>query len=308
MHVKPDLSAVDRSLAAIIVTFNPDVTALMRLVNRLESDACDYVVVDNASSNLAEFAPGLRAGSRCLTLEVLPHNEGQASALNRGLCYLQESGYAHALLFDQDSSISPGFHQRMLQALDDARLLSDAPVAALGPRIEDPATGRRTPFKDHDRWFLRSDRELRPGSGLYRVGFLITSGTLLDLRCLDDVGYMKESYFIDNVDLEWCFRARSRSYTLLGTDRATLFHRIGEDSRNPLVRRGLMVNHGPARSYYSTRNRLDLYRQQYTPFNWKWRDCIRFALKSLGLMIFSPQRRQYWRNIRRGIADSGSLG
>ena len=308
MHVETDLSAVDRSVAAIIVTFNPDVAALMRLVNCLESDACDYLVVDNASCNLAEFAPRLQAGTRCRTLEVLPQNEGLASALNRGLRWLQEAGYAHALLFDQDSSISPGFHQRMLQALDEARLSSDGPVAALGPRIENPVTGRRTPFKDHDRWFLRSDREVLPGSGLYRVGFLITSGTLLHLECLDDIGYMKESYFIDNVDLEWCFRARSRSYALLGTDSATLYHRIGEDSRNPLVRRGLMVNHGPARSYYSTRNRLDLYRQQYTPFNWKWRDCIRFALKSLGLMIFSPQRREYWRNIRRGIADSGSLG
>ena len=41
---------------------------------------------------------------------------------------------------------------------------------------------------------------------------------------------MKESYFIDNIDLEWCFRAKSKGYELIGTDEAVLYHAIGERS------------------------------------------------------------------------------
>ena len=47
---------------------------------------------------------------------------------------------------------------------------------------------------------------------------------------------MKESYFIDNIDLEWCFRAKSLGFDLVGTDAAVLYHAIGERSSNPLVK------------------------------------------------------------------------
>ena len=119
---------------------------------------------------------------------------------------------------------------------------------------------------------------------------------------------MRDSYFIDNVDLEWCFRARAKGYAVAGTDNATLFHRIGEPSDEPLVRAGIMVRHSPQRSYYSTRNRFALYREPYAPWGWKLRDFPRFLLKTLWLLLFSPQRGEYLKNIRKGLADARSVG
>ena len=58
----------------------------------------------------------------------------------------------------------------------------------------------------------------------------------MHLDALASIGAMKESYFIDNIDLEWCFRAKSKGYELIGTDQAVLYHAIGERSSNPLVR------------------------------------------------------------------------
>jgi rhamnosyltransferase len=118
---------------------------------------------------------------------------------------------------------------------------------------------------------------------------------------------MKESYFIDNVDLEWCFRAKSLGFDLVGTDAAVLYHAIGERSSNLLVKVGLLAQHNPSRIYYSSRNRVHLYGAAYPPLGWKLRDMIRFTLKASWLLISSGQRRQYFQNIRSGIRDAKTL-
>ena len=130
---------------------------------------------------------------------------------------------------------------------------------------------------------------------------------MLSLDCIAEAGDMKESYFIDNIDLEWCFRAKSLGFDLVGTDAAVLYHAIGERSSNPLVKAGLIAKHNPSRTYYSSRNRMHLYSAPYSPMGWKFRDMIRFTLKVVWLLLSSPQRGEYFQNIRSGIRDAKTL-
>jgi len=299
--------SADPSICAIVVSFNPDVAVLVNLARQFERNGCDYIVIDNGSDNAADFADSMSASQRCQALVRLDSNLGLASALNLGLTRVRDAGYRFALLFDQDSHIGPTYCRDMLQAWDEAASAAGDRVAAIGPRLQDPDTGRRTPFRQFNRLLFRSDRRLAADSSLYHAGFLITSGSLVPVQVLDDIGLMRDEYFIDNVDLEWCFRARSKGYELYGTDKAVLYHRIGEPSGNLLVRRGILVKHSPLRSYYSTRNRINLYRQHYAPLDWKLRDVCRFVLKSLVLLLFSSQRVEYWRHIRRGIHDARAM-
>jgi rhamnosyltransferase len=297
----------DPSICAIVVSFNPDVAVLVNLARQLDRNDCDYVLVDNGSGNIEDFADTLLACARCKALIRLDENRGLAAAINIGLLHLRDVGCRFAVLFDQDSHIGPTYCRDILEAWEEAVAISGDRVAAIGPRLQDPDTGRRTPFREFDRMFFRSDRRVTENSSLYHTGFLISSGTLVPIAVLADVGLMRDEYFIDNIDVEWCFRARSLGYELYGTDRAVLYHRIGEPSDNLLVRHGILVKHSPLRSYYSTRNRINLYRQRYAPLGWKVRDFCRFVLKSLWLLVFSAQRRDYWRNIRRGIDDARTM-
>ncbi|MAX06521.1 MAG: hypothetical protein CMQ08_00910 [Gammaproteobacteria bacterium] len=137
--------------------------------------------------------------------------------------------------------------------------------------------------------------------------FLITSGTLLIAKHIGTIGSMKENYFIDNIDLEWCFRAKSKGFDLIGTNEALLYHAIGERSPDPLVRAGIIAQHNPARTYYSSRNRVHLYGAAYSPIGWKLRDIVRFFIKVVWLLISSDDRKKYWQNIRSGIKDAKSL-
>lgn len=294
------------SCVAVVVSWQPDLGVLGDLLKQLVTQSCPVIVIDNGSSNVGILRQTLTDISADISLIEWPENKGLATALNEGLRLARDRGCGGAFLFDQDSRIDSNFCDAMQQAFQKAVAVSPQPVAAIGPRLQDPETGRQTPFRKFG-WWRRSNRQVSVAADLYSADFLITSGTLLSLSVLDETGFMKDDYFIDNIDLEWCFRARAYGYALYGTDAAFLFHRIGEPSGNPLVKAGILVKHSPLRSYYSTRNRVHLWRQDYAPLDWKLRDMFRFVLKSAWLIVFSGQGRDYWREIRRGLKDSGNL-
>lgn len=291
---------------AIVVTYKPDITALLKLLGQLNKEV-DFVVVDNGSNDIEYIAESIYVYNRCKNLIRLDKNVGLAKALNHGIDWAIEAQCDYVFLFDQDSSLCDLFVSRMITAYQDASAYSEKGIAAVGPRLINPQSMRQTPFKLFNRLVLRSDRPFANSTTHFTADFLITSGTLIVLKHFADIGSMKESYFIDNVDLEWCFRAKSKSYDLIGTDAAVLYHAIGERSLSPLVRAGIMAQHNPSRTYYSSRNRTHLYSVNYSPLGWKIRDVIRFGLKALWLLLSSPDRKLYWQNIRSGIKDAKSL-
>jgi rhamnosyltransferase len=291
---------------AIVVTHNPDITALLKLLGQLNKET-DFVVIDNGSPDIEQLAESITVYERCQNLVRLSDNEGLAKALNIGIQWAAKNKFDFAFLFDQDSSLCDLFVGRMIAAYKDANRRSEKGIAAVGPRIINPQTMRQTSFKLFNRLMLRSDRIFASSKAHFIADFLITSGTLLVLKHIEKIGGMKESYFIDNVDLEWCFRAKAKGFDLVGTDEAVLYHAIGERSMNPLVRAGIMAQHNPSRMYYSSRNRTHLYGVTYSPLGWKLRDMIRFSIKSGWLLLSSHDRKQYWQNIRSGIRDAKSL-
>lgn len=291
---------------AVVVTYQPDATALLKLIGQLNKET-DFVVIDNGSAHIDRLVDSITVYQRCRELIRLDSNVGLARALNIGIDWARDQGCEYVFLFDQDSSPCDLFVSRMIKACRDASEFCRRPIAALGPRIINPQTMRQTPFKLFNRLFLRSDRAYPGAEAFFCADFLITSGTLLVLESVAKIGGMKEDYFIDNVDLEWCFRAKSLGYEIIGTDRAVLYHAIGERSNNPLVRAGIMAQHNPSRTYYSSRNRIHLYGMRYSPLGWKLRDMVRFTLKASWLIISSKDRREYWKNIHGGIRDAKSL-
>lgn len=295
------------AVCAIVVTYQPDVSILRQLLKQLNDSACDFWVIDNHSDNAAGLRDDLSVLQHCRGSTFLDHNVGQATALNQALASVRAAGYGLAFLFDQDSGIDHDFVDRMGQAWASAQALPGLPLAALGPRLQDPRTGHRFPFRTFTRLFERSETPVQTQPALWEAAFLITSGALIDLQHLPTIGGMRSDYFIDNVDLEWCFRARAKGFRLLGTDHAHLHHRIGEDGQAWAVRRGWVVQHNPLRYYYSSRNRLHLHRQAHAPWAWRIKDGVRFVLKSLYLLLASSQRLAYWRSLQRAWRDAGQI-
>jgi len=62
---------------------------------------------------------------------------------------------------------------------------------------------------------------------MIETDYVVSSGALIPLAVLDQVGMMDESLFIDYVDSEWGLRAKSRGHLSFGICAAQMVHCLG---------------------------------------------------------------------------------
>ena len=289
------------SILAVVVTHRPDMAALDALMRALRPQVDGMIVVDNASPDPEGALPAL-VRAHAATLIANARNLGVAAGLNRGIDRARAEGAAAVLLMDQDSLPAPDMVEKLAGALH--RLQSSpGPVAAVGPVAEDLRNGGTAPFVRIGFPFNRKHFAARGET--VRCDFLITSGALVPMAALDAIGPMDEGLFIDNVDLDWSFRAAQAGHALHGVGDARMGHRIGDGIRRlPL---GASFVHSPTRLYYMMRNRVLLYRRAATPRLWIAQDMPRAALKLLRFSLLIAPRRANARAMLRGLRD-GILG
>jgi len=271
---------------AVIIAYHPEPRHLAALITDLGDQVERIVVVNNGPAGTLTIPP-----DSTTTVIQAETNLGVGAAINRGVASLLEHRLDRALLLDQDSAVSPDLVATLSTHLDRERE-AGAPIAAIGPRIRDHQDQRPAPFV---RFRLPFNRRLHHGRDSVPCDYLITSGCLIDLDHWEAIGPMREAWFIDNIDLEWCFRARRMGYLILGCFEAEIDHRIGE--RHRLL--GLIPyrRHDPERLYTMMRNRVFLYRSG-APAAFIVQDGLR-AIGKLALFSLVPPR---WTHLRRMLA------
>jgi rhamnosyltransferase len=281
------------SVCAVLVTYHADPDTLRSVVKAVRPQVDALVVVDNSGQD--PDVAGLDA-----TVLAQPGNVGLAAAQNAGIAYARTHGHTHVLILDHDSIAAPDMVEQLLAA--EQELSGRTRVAAVGPRYHDPREDRDAPFVRVA--FPRSRKIWCDASTPYvQSDFLISSGALIRLSVLDEVGDMDAGLFIDNVDMEWSFRARGKGFGLYGVCAAAMSHELG-DAREPVFGgRAHVVRHGPERLYYIMRNRVELYRRAYTPRVWIAQDVIRIPVKFLIFAMLVGPRVRNTRFMLRGLLD-----
>ncbi|WP_410054145.1 rhamnosyltransferase [Cupriavidus sp. BIC8F] len=282
------------------MSFRPDLGALQQLLLALCAQVRVVYVVDNGSGHaVVELLSSFAAG-RNIELIALPINCGIAAAHNIGIRRVAELGLEYVVLFDQDSLPAADMIDRLVDA---QRLLAahGARVAAVGPVSVDRRTGTLGKFVR-----VQSGRICRVACGapddMMETDFLISSGSLIPMAVIEAVGEMKEGYFIDHVDTEWCLRARMAGWQIFGVCTARLTHALGDHVIRVWFGRWREVSvHSPLRDYYILRNAVLMLRQ--SPMTWSWRFAhlgriVQF-LVFFGLAV--PPRRRRFAMMMKGI-------
>ena len=185
----------------------------------------------------------------------------------------------YVLFLDQDSLPQDGMVSGLRQTLN--RLQANGhKVACVGPRVRLPGSSKPAVFARLG-WFGLQRQSCPHDEAAIECDFLLSSGSLVPLEVIDDVGGMEEALFIDQVDTEWCLRARAKGYRVFGACGAVLEHRLGEALfRIWFGRWRHLPRHKPFRYYYIFRNSVHLFRREYAPRKWMW-----FQLQWLGALL-----------------------
>jgi len=259
-------------VAAIIVAFYPDKEKISELIQILHSQVYHVFIIDNGSP--ADICLAIK---RFENVSWLPmsKNLGIGAALNIGLCHAVAMRCSHIITFDQDSSPAANMVERLLAAMEELSA-KGYKVAAVGPSYVDL---RQTPpmyypFYRKSGWHVKRIYSAE-GSGLIEVDALITSGCLFSVDIFDKVKQFDENFFVDYIDTDWCFMARSLGFSLFGVFDATMSHELGAGkSRNFAGIR--LIEYSPLRRYYYYRNTLLFVRRSYV--SWFWKIKLTFGL------------------------------
>lgn len=283
-------------IIAIVVTYHPDLVKLACLLDSLKYQVEHTVIVNNGTMAEAHgFLADRNDPSVCVL--SLGSNCGVATAQNRGIDWAQEQGADFVVLFDQDSVPAPD----MIELLHRAYQLligKTFRVAAVGPRYVDERNSTRSSFSRLSGIRLVKE-EFTTNKEIIPTDFLISSGSMISLETLRNVGCMNEALFIDQIDMEWGLRAKSLGYQSFGVCNAAMAHSLGDA---PLVFFGQkLLNHNPLRHYYIFRNAVWLISKKYTPVGWRFRLVRMIFFRYLLYPLWIAPRLTYLKMMTKGL-------
>jgi rhamnosyltransferase len=254
-----------KDICAVVVTYHPD-TEFPTRIDRILQQVGALVIVDNGSDEAETRMLRDVAANPSITLILNLENLGIARALNIGVERAVTRGFEWALLLDQDSCVDEHLVDTLFAVYAAYPARDQLAVVGAGFRDAD-AESPEPPHEAHaDRW-----EELES---------VITSGSLIPLQAHAAIGPFREEFFIDYVDMEYCFRARAKGYRVIRTRKPVMTHAIGAITRHSVLGiKKWTFNHSAERRYYIARNDTVLLREYGHYLFGLW------ALKSLGRRI-----------------------
>ena len=296
--------------AGLLVTFNPHPDFFTRL-DMFYTQLNQIIVVDNGSNPDTCRLLDQETQRRGSSLNVIFNetNLGIAKALNQGCNWALEHGYDHIIAFDQDSYPAPGMISTMLEVL--STYAEDGKLAVVAPVVLDPLMKIQARYlRPKNKWLF--ERVFCDCTALEDVTFVITAGSLYDLKAYQQIGPFRDDFFIDYVDMEYCLRARQRGYQIIVTCNAHLNHRQGERQKRVLWGQNHYPTfHSPLRWYFSARNRIQMFRQYAIRFpHWAMYEVVANLYIFIKMLLFETQRIAKLRAFFRGTLDGirGRMG
>lgn len=237
------------------------------------TDVCAMIVFYNGESNLREKVAKLRNYVECVFIvdngskeeykEVLyqieeaqyakieynEKNMGIAYALNQGVDYAYEHGYRLLLTLDQDSELDGDNIEKLANAINESE-----GVISVGPF--------------YDGKLHTEDIDVR---------YLITSGNIILVDKVKELGGYDNKMFIDCVDIDFSFMLLSHGMAMKKVKNTVMIHKIGE-LEYTFNHRIAYLGHAPIRYFYKYRNNVYIYKKYFQKLPL---DCLKLFMSLL---------------------------
>lgn len=252
-----------QQLVACVILYNPD-DRLIENINTYLRYVDKLLVYDNSEESYAHMFHG-HEREFDIIYHYLDGNQGIASALNLACREAIQLRYHWILTMDQDSSFKSDDYFRIFNKQDDKDI-----AAIYAPIHVD---------------------EYQTDTQVVDVLFAMTSGNLLNLRIFEELGGFEDKLFIDEVDHDYCLRAKCKGYAIRKIC-VSINHSVGKHRELHLFgRHEIFFIHSPTRLYYIVRNNLyifDKYASSFPELIQQRRKMLRKSV--LGNLVFDMWR------------------
>lgn len=191
------------SITAIVVAYEPEAT-FFSLVEIISRQVESLIIVKNSKIPKYDFPKNVNVIGE-------EKNLGLGAGLNLGLNFGISQGTKWILIFDQDSSPSDSFVSQTFASLNN-----------YSPKILDEDFVFGAEFSETSVDFSQVQV-----TEVYPVVSVFSSGTLFPVSVVKKIGLLNEKFFIDQVDHEFCLRARERGIPILKGKLPFFKHQVG---------------------------------------------------------------------------------
>lgn len=290
------ISSMPRACSILVIAYHPDEYFYEVYENLARKSRWHVLVYDNGGTDR------LRLERQGAVILGDGRNDGIGIAINAGLTWASDHSSSVLVTFDQDSRVLPDTIDRLVDAFGEAQRKFDR-VACLGPVFYD----------------VRNESELFPivrikgvrvikiapsslADSLEPSSFIITSGMVINLSCLPEVGGFDEDFFIDYVDTEWCLRAVARGYFVINATQIRLPHSLSDKPVAKFAGR-LYLEYSDLRRYYQNRNAVLMLGKPHVPFGYKFYLLVTLVYRVFAWTLKSSHRKLTIKACLRGIFD-----
>lgn len=222
-------------LAGVVVLYQPNEEVFLNILSYVKELDVLYAV-DNSDNSLSDKWIEWLKGFPNIKYKAFGENMGIAYALNYAAKRCQS--YHYLLTMDQDSAFAPGDVVKYKKKIEDLSR-HDVAIYAVVPD-GNPGEPEATKFEKR----------------------VITSGSIVDLSIMRQIGGFADELFIDYVDFEYCYRVSKYGYKILRFGDIFLNHHLGElKTFKRFGRTHVLHVHNALRRYYMTRNCVYLLRK-----------------------------------------------
>lgn len=270
-------------MIGVVILYNPDEKKVLKNISTYIHSLTLLLVYDNSEKYNPSIEISLINYSNKIKYFSFLENKGIAFRLNQAIEFAKKYGYDFLLTMDQDSSFSDDDIENYFSIIKNNKI---ANVAQFGINCQPSFTK------------ILSKPEIAIS--------LITSGSVINLKHIDNVGIFDESFFIDFVDTEFSYRVTNKGYINLLCSNIVLNHSIG----NLILARSFVnfrksqrIIHSPIRVYYILRNGLFLlFRNKSLTYIQK-KDVIRSMKIIKNDLLYNPNLREVYFYIFRAFRD-----
>lgn len=226
----------------VLVTYFPDRKRLKEGLVSVANQVRNLILVSNNPDDFSDL------DMKLIHLD-LKGNKGIGFAQNIGIQKALSLGAHFIVTSDQDTIYPNGYVNALLGVFEQKTQLGTK-VGAVGPVfLDENRLSKIHPMVKFGKTGLIKFVEKGQISS---VSHLISSGMLIPSISMQTIGLMKEDFFMDWVDTEWCWRAVKLGYEILQVPSIVVSHTLGNSSKDLFV--FSVTNHSYPREYFKIRN------------------------------------------------------
>ncbi len=269
------------NIAGVVILYHPDIQQLSDNILTYFKGLKQLYVYDNSETKTIGIEEALFKLDPSIQYHYFNTNEGIAKRLNQAIEQALVDQYDFLLTMDQDSSFEVGDFDKYKLAIHSSSLDN---VAQFGVNCQPDFTFPKE----------------QPEEALT----LITSGSVLNLSSIKNIGLFNEDLFIDFVDADFSYRVIQNGYKNVMFSNILLNHALGKlvEGRSLVnLKKTLRITHAPIRVYYIVRNGLYLLFKSRGLTSVMKKDVIRCIKIIKNDLIYNPQLFSVYKNLFLGI-------